>query len=305
MASLQNRTTPFRWDDLRVLLAIHRHGSVAAAGRSIGIDASTASRRLKALEEDLGARLFDRTPDGLLPTDLASRLLPHAEQAEAAALAVGAESAGEDVAAVGHVRLACADAFGVYALGPQLPAFLDAHPGLQLSILVSTDLVDLTRREADVAVRFVRPTQGDLVARRVASTGVYTGFVTAEYAAARGGRVHADEVDWIGWSDTRAHLPEAQLYQQAVGRPARITSDNLVMQMEAMRAGAGAVLLPAALRAIAPELVEVEGLRAPPLEMGTWIVTHRALKDVPRIRLVMDWVAALIAEMERLQVGHV
>ncbi|MEZ4337816.1 MAG: LysR family transcriptional regulator, partial [Sandaracinaceae bacterium] len=111
----------FRWDDLAVVLAVHRGGSLAAAADSLRIDASTVSRRLRAIEAELGSRLFDRTPDGLLPTDLTLRLLPHAEQAEAAALAVEAEAAGEEVAAVGRVRLALADAFAAYVVAPALP----------------------------------------------------------------------------------------------------------------------------------------------------------------------------------------
>lgn len=294
MSSLQNRMASFRWDDLRVLLAVHRHGSLAAAARVIGIDASTASRRLRSLEEDLGARLFDRTPDGLAPTGLADRLIPHAEQAEAAALAVSAESAGEDVRPEGHVRVACADALGVYVLAPALPALLDANPGLRVTLMVSTELVDLERREADVAVRFVRPERGDLVARRIADAFEYTGFVSRGYAEARCGSVHVDDVDWIGWSETRAHLQEARLYERLVGRPPRFQSDNLVVMMEAMRAGVGALLLPAPLRDVEPSLVEVTGLETVSAPVATWLVTHRALKEVPRVRLVMDWLTEVM-----------
>ncbi|MCB9594760.1 MAG: LysR family transcriptional regulator [Sandaracinaceae bacterium] len=281
-----------RWDDLAILLAVHRGGSLAAAAESLRIDASTVSRRLRAAERELGSRLFDRTPDGLVPTDLLLRLLPHAEQAEAAALAVEAEAAGEEIAAVGRVRVALADAFAAYLVAPALPAFLDARPGLTLDLLVGTELVDLSRREADIAVRFVRPTRGDLVAKRIAASGLYGGFVSRGYAATHD--LAPSKLHWIGWGESKAHLPEAQLYRRLVGRPPRLECDNLIVQIEAARAGAGAILMPAAFGGFEEEIVRLEA--PPPLEldMDVWLVAHRAIRHVPRVRVVWDWLESLV-----------
>jgi DNA-binding transcriptional LysR family regulator len=282
----------FRWDDLGVLLAVHRRGTLAGAAEDLRVNPSTVSRRLRALEDDLGARLVDRTPDGLRATDLAIRLLPHAEQAETAANAAAAEAAGEDRAPEGRVRVACAEGFGVYVIAPLLPAFFEQNPGIQVDLSVSTDVVDLSRREADIAIRFVRPTDGDLVMRRVAASPGYAGFVSQDYA-----RRHADlsveSVDWIGWSESKAHLPEAQLFERLVGRPARFRCDNLVVMMEAMRAGAGAVLLPMAFRL--PGAVQVPGTVMVDAEVPVFVVTHRALRDVPRVRVVSDWLVEVLS----------
>ncbi|MFK7992201.1 MAG: LysR family transcriptional regulator [Sandaracinaceae bacterium] len=282
----------FRWDDLGVVLAIHRSRTLAAAGAHLRVDASTVSRRLRALEAELGARLFDRTPDGLVPTDLALRLLPHAEQAEAAAIAVEAEAAGEEVAAVGQVRLALADAFAAYVVAPALPAFLDAHPGLELELVVSTALVDLSRREADIAVRFVRPTRGDLVAKRIAGAGQYAGYVSASYAASHD--LSRGAISWIGWSQQKAHLPEAQLFQRLVGRRPRLTCDNLIIMIEAARAGAGAVLMPNAFEDFEDDVVMLDHPSPVALEMDVWLVAHRAIRQVPRVRVVWEWLETLV-----------
>ena len=287
----------FRWDDLRVFLAVHRGGTVAAGARTLGIDASTVSRRLRAFEAELGATLFDRTPDGLLPTDLATRLLAPAEQAEEASIAVEAAALQQDRKPEGTVRLAVADGLGTYLLAPQLRDFLDQYPGIRLDVLISTELVDLTRREADVAVRFVRPDRGDLVSRRVGHGVTYRAFASKAYLE----RIQSlDDVEWIFWGPSRAHLAENRLFERFIGKTPRVTMDDLVVMVEAVRAGAGAMLLPESLTLVDPELVEVPGVDPMPIDFGTWIVTHRSLRDVPRIRAVMDWMADLLTRMDAL-----
>jgi DNA-binding transcriptional LysR family regulator len=284
----------FRWDDLRVLLAIHRGGSMAAAGAALGVDASTASRRLRALEEEVGL-LFDRGRGGLAPTPLARRLLPYAEEAEATFLQVQAVVASTDVAPTGVVRLAVADAFATHVLCPALPGFLDAHPGLDLQLVVSSGRADLLRREADLAVRFVRPSEPDLVAWRVTSIGPYRAVVHRSYAE-RHPDLSAQVLEWIGWDDSCAHLPEARLYEQVVGREPRVAADNLVVMIEALRAGAGALLLPEPLLAQLDDLIVLDEPDPGDFALPAWLVTHQALHRVPRIRAVVDWLVGLAGD---------
>jgi DNA-binding transcriptional LysR family regulator len=281
-----------RWDDLRVLLAVHRTGSLGGAAKVLAVDTSTASRRLRALEEALGAALFVRTPEGLTPTDLTARLLPHAEQAEAAAIAVEAAAAGETVEAEGTVRLALADAFAVYFVAPALPAFLESNPGVVVDIRMSTALVDLARWEADVAVRFQRPETGDLVAQRIRRPGVYAAFASPAYLADRDPEA---PLDWIAWSPSRAHLPEAQLFERMVDAPVRVAGDSLVMMIEAMRAGAGVLLLPNVFGEVVPDLVRLPVPRPLAVDLDVWVVAHRALRRVPRVDAVWRWMVDLLS----------
>ncbi|MEL6342781.1 MAG: LysR family transcriptional regulator [Myxococcota bacterium] len=287
-----------RWDDLRVMLAVRRAGSVAGAGRALQVDPSTVSRRLRSLEASLGSPLFDRTPDGLAPTALVEKLIPHAEQAEAAALAIESTAAGAEVRPVGHVRLAVSDSFGAYIIAPAIGAFIDAHPGLEITVLVSTALVDLSRREADIAIRFMLPQTGDLIARRIAGSSFYAGFAHQSYLERREiGSI--EDIDWIGWDETSAHLQEARLFEQMVGSKPRIQCDDQIVMVEAMRAGAGAMVLPVPFGSLIPGCVQLPFPAPQPLDLPVWLVTHRALRDVPRVRVVMDWLESLMHDLLR------
>lgn len=286
----------FRWDDLGVMLALHRHGTLSGAAEALGVDASTVGRRIQALETALGGSLFARTPDGFVPTDLALRLMPHAEAAAAAADAAAAEAAGSANQATGLVRLAVADAFAVYSLAPRLHRFRAEHPGIRIEVLASPGLVDLTRREADIAVRFVKPTRGELVFRRVMAVGTYAAFCSRAYAEAHPD-LSPEVVDWIGWSESRAHLPEAQLYQQVVGRPLALAADDLVVQIEAARHGAGCLLMPLEWLDANEDIVQLPSPPPIPFELPVYLVTHRALRRVPRVAAVWDWLESMLLEM--------
>lgn len=283
----------FRWDDLGVVLAIHRERTLAGAAAALKIDASTASRRLRALEEVLGATLFERTPEGLVPTELVQRILPHAEAAAAAAWAVTSEAAGHEATATGLVRLAVADAFAVYMLAPHVADLVDAHPGLAIDLHASPDLVDLTRFEADIAVRFVRPTQGDLVYHRVGSTGGYAAFIHRRYLE-RYGPPGDGPLHWLGWSTRKSHLREARAFAELVDEVPRVSADDLVVLMEAWRNGAGALLLPAVLAKLDPDAIALPSPGAEAFSMDIFIVTHRSMRDVPRVRVVHDWLIELL-----------
>jgi len=280
-----------RWDDLGVMLAVYRARSLAGAGAALGVDASTVSRRLKSYEASLGAALFLRTPDGLLPTELALRLAPHAEQAEAAVLAAEAAAQGAQQGVSGAVRLAAAEGVAAYLLAPAAPALLAAHPDLSLELVAGPALVDLTRREADIAVRFVRPTAGDLVMKRVATSGAYGAYASATYLEGRIDR-RPEALDWIGWLPEQRHLPEARLFEEVVGRPPRFAADSTVSMVEALRAGVGVALLPAAFVELVPGLVRLPGPNAD-FEVGVWLVTLRPLRRVPRIDAVWRWLEGL------------
>lgn len=283
-----------RWDDLSVLLAVSRGGSLAAAAQTLGVDPSTVSRRLRALEQALDARLFDRTPDGLRPTDLARRLRPHAEQAEAAVIAAQAEVAGVDARLAGSVRVAVAGGVAVYGLAPRLPELLARYPDIEVEMLVDVAIADLSRREADIALRFERPESPDLVARRLGSTGPYKAWAHRDYLARR---EPGEPLRWIGWLPEYEHLPEARFLLQVAGGRPRVRSSELVSMIEAMRAGAGVMLLPGALGEWFPGVVPVEEVEVPPMEIDLWLVLHRALRTVPRVRVVVDWMVETVGRM--------
>jgi DNA-binding transcriptional LysR family regulator len=285
----------FSWDDLAVALAVARAGRVADAARRLKVDPSTVSRRLAALEAALGAALFVRTPDGLIPTEAMAELLPAAERMEAAAAdAARAVTATVRSGVDGVVRLAVAESFAAVVLPPHLPGLLQQHPALRLDLVVSSGLADLSRREADLAVRFVRPTRGDLVAKRLGATG-YAVWTAPSYLRDRADLAWAS-LDWIGWDEPWDDLPEARWLRDVVGATPRLRATSAMAQIEAARAGAGALLLPRATAAFLPDLVQLPG---PPVSLRgeAWLVGHAALRDVPRVDAVWRWLEGVAGSL--------
>jgi len=296
-----------RWDDARVLLALRRAGSLSGAGERLGVNASTVSRRLDALEAALGAHLYDRTPDGVLPTAAVEGLLPHAEAMERAAADLVLAAQGREVRPEGEVRVTAPPGVAEFLLAPALPRLLRRHPGLRVSLDATVAYADLTRREADLALRTSRPTRGDLVARKLGEAR-WGAFAAPSYAAEMGTLRRLDQARWVTWGDDLAHLAPARLLAERVPESALVLrTSHMGAQLAAVAAGAGAVLIDAhtakvcGLREvpIAPALLRT----FPPLVGGAlWLVVHRALREVPRISAVWRFVEDT-ARAAHLQLG--
>src|SRR5436309_6783473 len=157
------------WDDLKHFLAVARSGSLTEAARELKTSPATVGRRVTALEGNLGARLFDRQQTGYTLTASGEAIRVKAETVEEAILAVEREALGRDLQATGKVRLAASDDVAAHIVAPHLDEFQRSYPGISLDIIARMDLVNLTRREADIALRGTRPAQGDFIVRRAGS----------------------------------------------------------------------------------------------------------------------------------------
>ncbi len=291
------------WDDARVLLALLQARTLSGAGARLSVNASTVSRRLEALEGALGARLFDRTPDGVLPTALAEQLGPHAEAMERAAAGLTLAAQGRETLPEGEVRLTAPPGVAEFVVAPALPRLLKRHPRLRLLLDASVGYADLTRREADIALRLVRPTSGDLVARRV---GVSDGGVygAARYVRELGVLRHLGDARWITWGEDLAHLAPARFVSEMV--PAEqvvLRTSHMGSMVAAAAAGLGLLLLDRPMGAaggLAPVRLDPElRRRLPSMEAASeaWLVAHRALRDVPRIAAVWDFLVEALARL--------
>jgi DNA-binding transcriptional LysR family regulator len=290
-----------RWDDLKVLLALHRRGSLKRAAEELGLNISTVSRRLVALEELVGAQLFDRTPEGVQPTAAAEQLLPHAEGAERAALAFSRGLEGFEVDPEGVVRITAPPGLVDCFLAPALVGLAEAYPRLRIQILSSVRYADLTRHEADLALRIMRPATGDFVATRL---GAHAWCVVASPAHAamlnESGKLREpDATRWVTWGEELGHLPDARWITANVSRERVVLeTSSMTAQLVAVRAGLGAMVVPRPYAAL-PGLVEVECAGAvkktlAALPEGTlWLVGHRALREVPRVAVVWAWLKRL------------
>lgn len=287
--AVQKRAGPLDWEDLRVFVALARAGSLSAAARALKVSHATVGRRIAALEATLGRVLFDRRADGYALTSDGAAVLELAAGMDERALAI-LRRAGQEAGLTGTVRLTATEGLVERFLIPRLTEFHHRHPGIDLEVLSDPRSLSLAKREADVAVRLARPQAGELVTRRLAAMtyGVYM---------APGGDTSA----WVGFDDSYAHLPEARwLARHAAGARVVLRANALLAQLAAVRAGFGKAVLP---RWIAEEeggLVAVPPPAPPPVREA-WLVVHPDLKDVPRVRALIDAVvAAFEAEQERL-----
>lgn len=291
-----------RWDDLRVLLAILRQGSFSGAAQQLGIEQSTVSRRVAALEAALGGALFDRAPSGPRATELARELRAHAERVEREVHALIDQASAQRGAVEGRVRLALTESFAVQLIIPHLLAPLRAlHPRLYVDLVTGEAPADLSQREADLALRFFRPSDGDLVAKRIAvmPTAVlaHTGYLTriAGGAERETSALTAAALDWIVLDHPHAMQSAVEeLLRSADVEPVLRTTGHLA-QVEAVRAGLGVGLLSRSLLHLDPELHVVDLGIAPLPVLELWLVAPRSLSKLPRVRAVWEFLETQLA----------
>lgn len=286
-----------RWDDVRIFLAVHRLGTLSAAGARLGLDVSTVSRRLTALEEALDARLFDRTRQGLRAARAAALVLPAAEAMEAAAARLTREASAVEQAR-GVVRLSVAPGMADTFIAPALARFRASHPGIRLEIDASVRAVDLSRHEADLALRSLRPRGAELVVTKLGSARWIA--MTSPGLAASLGRLESwSDAPWIAWDQDLASLAAARwLARHAPDAEILLTTSHFGSQLAAAEAGAAIALVPE-LYATVRKLVPVAF--APNLAPSTatwpsddlWLVGHRTLRHTPRIAAVWSFLVAL------------
>jgi len=286
------------WDLHRSFLAVLREGSLSAAARSLSLTQPTVGRHVDALEKALATALFTRSRNGLSPTPAALNLQPHAEAMAAAAAAVQRTASGEAESLAGTVRLAASEAVGSDVLPSVLGRFRDAHPLVALELVTSDRMTNLLTREADIAVRMTRPTQGSLVARRLGT--VHVGL----YASRRYVAVHGlpEGLDELTGHSAVGYDRDAWLYESLSVDGLRLRremfdfrTDNHAAQMAAVRAGLGigGMQRPVAdtdpdLVPVLPELVDFE------LEM--WLAMHEDLRGSARVRTLFEFLGDALAD---------
>ncbi len=290
-------SAPFVWDDVKLFLSAARTGGFGAAARELGTMQSTVSRRVAALEKALRVRLFDRTPTGIELTAAGRRVLANAEPAEVALRGLS------DVAAVtmpkvsGVVRLALTETLAsVFVIPSVLPALLERHPDLVVDLVVSDDVADLSRREADLALRFFLPPKGDLVTRRVAR--LETAPLVHRRLAKKLMKVNPSRWPWVAVG--RPSPEEAWL--APLKTTPRVTTTSFHTQFEAVRHGLGVAVLPRLMTSAVAELVELPlelESEAPVLDL--FLVTPRGLRQAARVAAVFE---ALVESFDEHEHNH-
>jgi DNA-binding transcriptional LysR family regulator len=281
------------WDELRTFVEVARDGSLSGAARRLGLTQPTVGRHIDALEAALGSTLFTRSPRGLTPTPAALALGPHAEAMAAAAAALGRAASGEAAADRGAVRVTASDVVGCEVLPPILATFHAEHPGIAIELALTNRNEDLARRDADIAVRMVRPTQSGLVARRIGSSRIRL-YAHRDYLARFGEpRSLADLANHcvIGFDrDDRSFRGAGDFAQRLTREDFGFRSDSDLAQLAALRAGAGIGGCQENIARRTPELVAVLP-NAIQYGLEVWLVMHEGLKGTRRVRLLFDHLA--------------
>ncbi len=293
------------WDQVRVFLAVARAGQLAGAASRLGLDVSTVSRRLDRLEGELGVHLFDRTRDGTVATAAAEAMLPAAEDMERGLAQFAAAVDAIESTAEGVVRLTAppgvADAF----IAPLLARFRERFPRVVVELDASIGYADLTRREADLALRATRPRSGDLVAVKVVSTRAIP-MTSPAYVASLGRLRRWTDARWVAYGADLAHLPTSRwMAEHAAGAVPVLRTSHFASQLAAAAAGLGVVLASEPFRHVhrLEPVAIARGLQgswdALPVE-ELWLVGHRALRTVPRIAALWDFLAEHLADPSRM-----
>ncbi|MCA9552265.1 MAG: LysR family transcriptional regulator [Myxococcales bacterium] len=293
------------WDHVRVFLAVARAGQLSGAAERLGLDLSTVSRRLTRIEGALGLDLFERSKDGTTLTAAAEAMIPAAEEAERAlADFLGAANAAETVAE-GVVRLSVPPGVAEVFVAPLLARFFTAHPQVRVELIASVAYADLTRREADLAIRTTMPKSGDLVVKKLVTTRALP-MASPGYAQQLGALQRLEDARWIGWDRELEHIPVARwLAAHGPGVTPVLRTSHFASQIAAAEAGLGVALMPEPFQFVRP-LVAVPPGRA--LKRAAWaalpeeslfLVGHRALRRVPRVAVLWDFLVELMAQPER------
>jgi DNA-binding transcriptional LysR family regulator len=278
------------WEHYRSFLGVLREGSLSGAARALGLTQPTLGRHIDALEATLGIRLFARSQHGLVPTQGAVDLAPHAEAMEAAAQALVRAASGEAHETRGAVRLTASEIIGAEVLPGILALFREQHPQIAIELVLSNRNQDLSRRDADIAVRMVRPTQKTLIARRCGAVSIGL-YAHRRYLARHGTpRTVADLARHalIGFDRDPSAFRSLGSSGLAVTRDVfALRTDHDQAQLNALRAGFGIGGCQAGIAARERDLVAVL-----PREIGfrleMWLVMHEALRANRRVRLMYE-----------------
>jgi DNA-binding transcriptional LysR family regulator len=277
------------WDDLRFFLALCEAGTLSGAARAARVEHTTVARRIDALETALGARLFDRFPRGWSLTAAGTALLPHARKVEDDMHALLNVARGANEVA-GSVRVSAPPALTACLLAPRLRAPLARLPGVELDLRAEARTTDLMRRQADIALRFARPTSPGLATRLLAHVD-YALYAHADYVANRA----SAQWDFLGYDELQQDAPQQEWLDRLRGaRRYSVRSNDLLTLLQAAVGGCGVGVFPRYAAARAPGLVVLDP--ACPVRRKLWLVMHDDVRRAPHVRAVADEIIAMFEQ---------
>lgn len=286
------------WEDVRLFLAVCESGSLSAASKRLQITQPTVSRRLAELESALGEPLFVRSAQGIALTSFGERLLEPARRMAEWGAEVDRASERRETAPAGVVRVTAPPGIAFEVLAPFAAWLRGKLPGVTLEVLASVHYLDLSRRQADLALRFAAPAQRDVTS--LATLDLEVGaFASPEYAASLPRRYGVADVGWIAWAPPFEDVsPNPELARMVPGFRPAFASDDFLVQLRAAEAGLGALFLGRVVHRFSQSrLVELD-IALPPIRRTLHLACARSALEIPRVRAVADH---LVAELKHTQ----
>ena len=282
------------WDDLRYFAELARTGSLSAASRNLRVDHTTVARRVSALERSLGVKLFDRLPRGWALTADGAQMAERVRPLEEEIFALTSFARGRSAALGGTVRVSAPPAFAALFLMPRMGLLRERHPGIELELIGEQRMANLTRREADLALRIGRPEGASMVVRRLPDFA-YGLFGRRDYVES----VPPERWTLLGHDETLEHTSnQTWMRRYAAGRPLALRTNDVVGLFAAVRAGIGVAVLSNYMAELAPELVCIEA-GDELLRREFWMVVHTDVRRSPGVRAVMDTIVEILERDRR------
>ena len=287
-----NNTILTDWNWIRVFLAVCEQGSLSAAARNLGMSQPTLSRHIQQMEHATGLNLFKRTTQGLTPTAAAQNLLAPCQQMQQVAHGLEREISGQNQTLQGNIRVSANELVGSYLLPAAITEFQNLHPKVSLELLIDNQVSNLNKREADMALRMFRPTQADLVVKRLPNLPLAM-FGQVDYLQKYGTPTSVQELEGhklIGFDQVSTYLDQAQERGWPLSRDSFVVrTDNLLTQIALLKSGAGLVVTHKALGEALPNVKQVVAeIDIPELEF--WLVCH---SDVHYNRAIREFMLFL------------
>lgn len=287
----------FDWNDLRYFLAVAREGSTIGAASALKVNQSTVQRRLAALEEAIGSQLVERTPTGYRLTETGLALRPHAEQVEAAVEAFRRQIASVDTVPTGTIRVTAPEGIAYLILTPLIGKFHDRHPGLKVDVILTDRILDLSKGDADIALRAAPLEDSTLIGRKISDLA-WGFYASRSYAERYGAMTCPEDIQRHALIQYDQELADIQVsrWMRGIAAQANIAarSSSVTGALLTAKSGVGVALLPSHIGDSEGELVRMLGPLKEPLT-ACYMLAHPDLHKTPRVRAFFDF---MIEEIE-------
>lgn len=282
------------WDDLRFFLAVAREGSLSGAARTLGVNHSTVFRRIKGFEDRIGVRLFDRMPSGYALTVAGTEMQETAVRVEEEVEGLDRRIAGQDLRLSGDIVVTTTDTMACQFLGPHLKTFCEAFPGINVDLVLDSQFYNLSKRQADIAIRPTLSPPETLVGRRLCAVA-FACYAAPAYLATVDPSADLETHRWIAVDESLAHLAAAK-WQRGIERAdsVQVRSNNLLGLLGMAKAGLGVATLPCFMGDPEAGLTRVTDPN-PELASALWLLTHQDLRATARVRAFLDFMAQSLA----------